>query len=90
MRRLEREAAAAAAAGTELRNGPFGPALPLILFAPPDKFPGRAAAFTLLHPAGTIDGRPVRFVAQSWAEYGAVRNGGPIARVLLPPTEAPE
>lgn len=85
MAAVMRRATAAARSGDAVPNRPFPPALTMILFAGPDRFPGQAAAFTLVRPDGRVDGRPVRFVAQSLEEYRAVATGGPIARVLLPP-----
>lgn len=89
MRIVEREARRAAVSGRVVPNRAFPPALTLILFGTPDRFPGYAAAFTLLARDGLVDGRPVRFRANSWAEHAAVRGGGPIARVLTPPVATP-
>lgn len=77
----------ARAATGPLPNRPFAPTGLLRVFIPPDRMPGVAGVFATFHPDGTIDGRPVHFVAQSSAEYAAVRLGGPIARILLPPRD---
>jgi hypothetical protein len=62
-------------------NAPFGPIEGLqLLFVPRRLFPGLAGAFTVFG-----DGTNVRFRARDFGEYEAVRRGGRIAQILLPP-----
>jgi hypothetical protein len=83
---LRAEARAAPGPVAVLPNAPFRPAA-IALLAPEGTFPGRAAAFAFYHPDGTLDGRRVAFTAESRDAYrAAVARGGPIAKVLVPPT----
>ncbi len=69
-----------------LENRPFPLVLPL---TPAAEFPGWAALFVIFFPTNTVDGRPVRFLAQDEATLAATRAGGRIAEVLVPRPAAP-